>query len=371
MMKLLLSCLVGLLPVAHASGQELSDTEITAELVRSVEAGLEYLARTQQADGSWIGNVGYKLNQSYNVMAQNVSHVGVTALAGMAFLAGGHLPDRGRYGDALEKCIEYVLAQVNDLGFITAHRTRMYSHAFATLFLAEVYGMTNRADVRQKLQRSVDLIVHAQNEQGSWRYEPFALESDMSITVCQLMALRAARNIGIKVNSSTIDRAVMYVRDSLVHTESSHIGRRWINGPQNKYYRSGPGAFRYQEEADARSSFALTAAGVTSLYHAAQYDFATLRESLNFMESTQRLVSSHWRGHYFYYYGHYYAVQAMFITGGQWWTSYWRTVSRELLDDQQSDGKWENYTGPGPQFGTAVALIVLQVPFRYLPILQR
>ena len=75
----------------------------------------------------------------------------------------------------------------------------MYSHAFATLFLAEVYGMVEREDVKRTLQRSVDLIVDSQNAEGGWRYKPFARESDMSITVCQVLALRSARNVGIHV----------------------------------------------------------------------------------------------------------------------------------------------------------------------------
>ena len=200
---------------------------------------------------------------------------------------------------------------MNDQGFITAHHTRMYDHAFGTLFLAEVFGQTNRGDVRAKLQQAVDLIVSSQNAKGSWRYEPFALESDMSITVCQLMALRAARNVGIKVSKDTIKSAVQYVRDSQVHGETPP----WMQGPDD-YYMMGNGAFKYQyqEEGDmSRSSFALTAAGITSLYHAAEYDTKTLKDSLAFLEeSMERVSRPPWRCHFFYWYGHYYAVRRCF-----------------------------------------------------------
>ena len=89
------------------------------------------------------------------------------------------------------------------------------------------------------------------------------------------------------------------------------------------------------------------------------------------MEEMQLKVSANWRGHYFYYYGHYYAVQAMFITGGNYWSRYYKKTSRELVNDQNGNGSWSNHTGPGSNFATAVACIVLQTPFRYLPILQR
>src|SRR5580765_6743138 len=96
-------------------------------------------------------------------------------------------------------------------GYITRDGTRMYSHAFATLFLAEVYGMTRRADIKRALQRSVNLIVDSQNAEGGWRYKPFQRESDMSITVCQVLALRSARNVGIHVPITTIKNAQQYV----------------------------------------------------------------------------------------------------------------------------------------------------------------
>ena len=48
----------------------------------------------------------------------------------------------------------------------------MYSHAFATLALAEIYGVTRRENVRDKLQAAVEFTVKSQNETGGWRYVP-------------------------------------------------------------------------------------------------------------------------------------------------------------------------------------------------------
>jgi hypothetical protein len=375
---------VGLARPAPLPRDDAND-EITPRLVSAVERGLACLAQRQQRDGSWIGDIGFKLNQEYCVQEQRVPHVGVTALCGMAFLAGGHLPDRGEYGEVLDRAITFLIKQQNDNGFITAHQSRMYDHAFATLFLAEIFGQTARGDVRAALQRAVDLIVNSQNYHGSWRYEPFALESDMSITVCQLMALRAARNVGIRVPKETIKRAVDYVKKSQVQQDD----RQWgpLHMEDEGYYALDKGAFRYQYQEDdaSRSSFALTAAGITSLYHAAEYDTRSLGDSLRFLEQRMDSVSrSQYRGHYFYWYGHYYAVQAMFITGEiesqsgvhNYWRRYWNRISGELLEtgtpfSQASDGSWPNEVGPGSTFATAIALIVLQVPYRYLPILQR
>jgi squalene cyclase len=240
-------------PRAAAQEAQGESGDVTPESVAAVERALAWLAGHQNADGSWSGDVGFKLNQTYEVTDRNEPHVGVTALAGLAFLASGHVPGRGGYDDTIARATDFVLSCVQENGYITAHSTRMYSHAFATLFLAEVYGMTERGDVREKLQLAVDLIVATQNREGAWRYEPYAVESDMSIAVCQLNALRGARNVGIRVPRSTIDRARLYVQRSYVTRDEGQI---------DDYYRSDRGSFKYQAMKNTRSSFALTAAGL-------------------------------------------------------------------------------------------------------------
>jgi hypothetical protein len=349
-----------LLPATPGIAQRHGVPEDLAEANhRAVARGLEYLAKTQNRDGGWYSDVGFKLNESYTVttkregqMLRGGGHVGVTALAGMSFMAGGNLPGRGKYGRNLEDALNYVLANVKEDGYITDSGTRMYSHAFATLFLAEIYGMTHREDVQVKLQMAVDLIVKSQNKWGSWRYLPFAPDSDMSITVCQIMALRAARNIGIRVPRSTIDRAIQYVVRSAYET-----------GPDR-------GGFKYQlrDDQPTRTSFSLTAAGITTLYGAGVYSHDLIEEGLDYLKREYYSLSD-MRDHYFYFYGHYYAVQAMYIAGSKHWEWYWPRIQTELIRDQLPDGSWKNNVSP--EFGTAVATLILQIPNDYLPIFQR
>ncbi|MCB1281323.1 MAG: hypothetical protein KDB18_07350, partial [Salinibacterium sp.] len=264
--------------------------------------------------------------------------------------------------DVVERGTDFVLSAVaEDTGYISANDTRMYSHAFATLYLAEVFGQTRRSNLQSKLQHAVDLTVKSQNRQGSWRYRPYAPDSDMSIAVCQLMALRAARNIGIHVPKSTIDRAYDYIQ------ESAYTGGR---------YR---GDFKYQiDQSQTRVSFALSAAGLASLLHAGYYDDSLITPGIR---SLKRRIQSPDRSeqfsHYFYWYGHYYAAQVMFIASdreeqrGLWDEFYWPFISRQLVERQSPDGSWECETGPGEAFSTAVACIILQIPYEYLPIFQR
>jgi len=342
---------------------------ITPELMRAVEDGHRWLAEHQQADGSWHQHVGYKLNANYEITDYNAPHVGVTALALISFLAGGHLPGRGKYGENIRRGLDYVLGCVTETGFISDNNTRMYSHAFATLFLAEIYGMSRRNDVKAALQKAVNLICDSQNSQGGWRYRPFARESDMSITVCQVVALRAARNVGITVPVRHIDDAERYVRASAVDAGTPTRGRY---GRVNIIANDG-GAFRYQIGMHSRATFPLTAAGVTTLFAAGRYNYdeELIQRALDYLDDQLTVFNHSYRGHYFFYYGHYYAVQAYYIAGGERWRQYFREMRELLLSMQRRDGSWLCETGPGDAFSTAVATLILSIPLQYLPIFQR
>lgn len=339
--------------------------EITEAQVKAVERGLDYLARYQNPDGSWTSKIGFKLNNNYEYTAADRGHVGVSALACMAFLAGGHTPGRGEHGDVIDRGLDFILSCVKDDGYITYAGTRMYSHAFATLFLAEVYGMTHRDDVKRKLQKAVDFIVKSQNTEGGWRYVPLARESDMSIVVCQVLALRAARNIGIRVPKSTIDAAANYVVASAVTDERP----RGFHNP----YRNDVGTFHYQKDHYSRSSFALTSAGVTALHGLGIYSDHLIQKGIEYLNRDFAKFNSYWgrSGHYFFWYGHYYGVQAMHTQGGRDWREYFTNLRRFLLDMQHADGSWPNDEGPGPIYGTATAVLILEIPYGFLPIFQR
>jgi hypothetical protein len=362
------SCLWALAPAQEVLRRGASNNQLVDDRLReAVARGLDWLQEHQHPDGYWSEHVGYKLNTSYERLDDRpMPHVGVTALALMSFLGGGHLPDRGKYGDVLHRGLDFVLSCSQDDGQVTANGTRMYSHAFATLFLAEVYGMVDRPDVKKVLQRSVDLIVDSQNAEGGWRYRPFARESDMSITVCQVLALRSARNVGIHVPVTTIQNAQSYVYRSAVRSNDRTYRFRGHGG-----FGDDGGSFRYQNREHTRATFPLTAAGVTTLYAAGEYDSPIIRDALDYMDRQVNGFSRDWQEHYFFFYGHYYAVQAYYITGDPKWTKYFRMIKSMLLELQQRDGSWRCEVGPGPAFGTAVSTLILQIPLQYLPIFQR
>ncbi|RLT00903.1 MAG: prenyltransferase, partial [Planctomycetota bacterium] len=58
------------------------------------------------------------------------------------------------------------------------------------------------------------------------------------------------------------------------------------------------------------------------------------------------------------------------LAGGERWSKWWPAVRAELLSRQQADGSWSDAQS-GDAYATAMALIVLQMPKRYLPIFQK
>lgn len=324
----------------------------------AIEKGLAFLAAHQEEDGSWKDWVGRKVNN--RLMGNLDKHVGATALACMSFLAHGDFPGRGKYGENVQKGLRFILSTMDMNGYITYGDSRMYSHAFATLFLAEVYGMSGGRDVGEKLRCATDAIVRAQNAQGAWRYKPDSQDSDLSITVCQVMALRAARNAGIAVPTATIERAIKYIKKSAAPS----------------------GAFYYQIYDDrgmrtmSRTSHALTAAGVAALQGAGEYSGKEVQRGITYLHRNYVLahrpkwvVENQMRHSFEYLYGQYYAVQAMYQAGGKQWSDYWARLKKELVTYQYTDGRWKDLVGPN--YATAMATLILQIPLRYLPIFQR
>src|SRR2546426_121954 len=72
------------------------DEPVPPHVEAAVDKALEWLAKNQTPDGTWPHGGG--------------STTAVPSLAVMAFLARGHVPSQGPYGDMLYKSIDHVLA---------------------------------------------------------------------------------------------------------------------------------------------------------------------------------------------------------------------------------------------------------------------
>ncbi len=305
--------------------------------------GLRFLADAQRSNGDFGGT-------PYQVAAQG--------LVGLAFLSRGHTPKHGKYARELRRGLRRLLSYQMANGYFDDRSSRMYGHGFATLYLAQVLGMwgdpNEEKKTREALKKAIRLIESSQGPLGGWDYDPRPGAgglSDCSVTVCQTMALRAARNIGLEVDKGVIDKAFNYI----------------------KLAQAPSGGFRYRiggtgpQKLLNRVTLGCSAAGVCILNGLGEYDSSRVQKGLTYL---RRNYPTPFALTPFYYYTHYYAAQAFFGTRGPDWDQYYRHITTALLSRQRGDGAWVAERGGAIQ-GTAMAVFILNVPRAVLPIIQK
>jgi len=327
--------------------EEVLPKHVTEKTLKAVRSGLDYLARTQADDGAWREGQG---GQAYPVA--------MSALACTALLANGNSPTRGRYSEQLQRGTDYLLkcAAANKSGLITGpgqdNGNSMHGHGFALMYLASVYGMetnpTRRAAIKEAVIGGVSLTARGQSGAGGWSYAP-GQGDEGSVTVTQVQALRAAQNGGIEVPKGTIENAIRYLER--------------CSTPE--------GGICYSLGSGGEARLAISAAAVATLYNAGEFDSPLANRCLDFVWQRFEAIPG-WSKHGGHdYYTHLYASQAFYMAGDQYWDKYFPTTRDQLLGMQNAaDGYWDG-DGIGRTYGTSIALIILQLPYKFLPVYQR
>lgn len=327
---------LGLLAAEGSGVKELSADElITPATQQAIDAGLRFLANRQIDRGNDKGAFGTSGFEG---------SVGICGLGGLAFMSEGSTPGIGRFGKQVDACCDFLVKSTSPSGYIARSANEvgnMYGHGFAMLCMTQAYGMSRRQDLGEKLRLAVKLTLSAQNEAGGWRYQPRPSDADLSVSVCQVMGLRAARDAGINVPDKSRDACIEYVKKS----------------------QNDDGGFRYTLNG-GHTTFALTGAGLVSLFSAGIYDGPQIEKGLRYLKRNRDRAESH-----YFFYGHYYAVQAMWHAGGEWWNDWYPFIRDMLLKQQQANGSWNSPYSD--EFGTAMACIILQMPNDRLPIFAR
>ena len=342
---MLRSCLCGLsvlLAGTSCGRAEAADDKVDQAVVRA----LDYLVTQQRPSGGWV------------VEAFGGEATSVTSLAVMAFLAAGHVPEEGPYAVNIRRGIQYVIDQQRPDGLLVSRHGHgpFYDHGICTLMLAEVCGMVDEpqaAASRKALEKAIALILASQNvtkdahNAGGWRYAPNSRDSDLSVTGWQLLALRAAKNIGCDVPAENIDAAVAYVR---------------------RCGQGNTGGFGYQP--GSGPSTVLTGTGLTALQVCGAETVADKTRGLGYLKARALRPQDPW-----YFYGVYYCGVSGYKLGDAAWQQLRPPLYDTLLDRQQGGGHWVAENGNERNFGTiyptSMAVLALTVEYGYLPIYQR
>jgi hypothetical protein len=298
---------------------------VAGEVDKMYVRGLQFLARTQTAEGNWP-------DQPPN------TEPAITSLAVISLLAHGDDPNFGPYNTTIRRGLDYVLKHSDPVTGMIG--TSMYNHGFSTLALAESYGAVDDPRLGPALQKAVRLIVSAQGKNNShaWRYSPDASDADTTVSGAQMVALFAARNAGIPVPEQVIQNGLNF----FLSCQTPDGGFGYISPV-------APNATR-------------TAIGCVVLSLAKEKNSPAFKAAFNFLK-TSRPDAQY--PQYFLYY----VSQAYFHGSPELWQSWNRENIAFLRATQGGEGHWDGQLGP--TFATAGSLLSLALNYRYLPIYER
>jgi len=337
------------------------DWEITPGSELALRRGLDWLARNQGPQGNWESN-----------------DLGLVGLGALAFLADGHLPGRGRYGEVVQRALQYVMNNAKPSGLlnIADGQRDMYNHGLATFVLGQAHGMTHDPQISRVLEQALRLIANTQARDGGWDYRARAQQygHDLSLVVMQAKALRSAVDSGLEVRGDVIQLAIQSVRQKY----RAANGATALDDPR---IMDGPGQFTYDGHS---GTTAMAAAGVVCMQEFGQYDDWRIGRNMDVISKAVRELRPPAQGDgrvAFDAYTLYYVAQALYQVEGKYWDECYPLLRDHTITAQMrrpgkldEDGSWRDtryvHGRPGSLFGTAVACFLLAIPNRYLPILQ-
>jgi hypothetical protein len=168
------------------------------------------------------------------------------------------------------------------------------------------------------------------------------------VTVTQVQALRAAHNAGFLVPRAVIEESISYLDKC----------------------RTPEGGIRYSLFSGGGPRLAISAAAIATLYNAGQFDGEIATDCLKYVWDQFRANEGWDKGAGHAFYTHLYAAQGFYMAGDQYWDKYFPGARDQLLGMQSPDGSWAG-DGIGQVYGTSIAVIILQLPFKFLPVFQR
>jgi hypothetical protein len=329
----------------------------TPESENAVELALAWLAEHQQANGSWSFDLKAdpcRGRCSHSRIAGDAATppTAATGLSLLAFLGAGYTHREGKYAEVVRRGIYYLRDEARPAQFgFDLQAGSMYGHGIATLALAEVqaidrYNNQEEADLRELVEGAILFTLVAQHNQGGWRYVPGS-PGDMTVSGWQILSLVSARYGGIKLRTNTMHDAKRFIK-SLSH--------------------EGTYEFGYQS---TRPQPTTTAIGLCMLMYLGDSPFHT-----PYLHALSKMAE---RGpKKFDLYHDYYATMALHNARHPDWELWHKPLRDHLVRTQATTGhekgSWhfKDTHGDvgGRLYSTAMAAMILEVYYRYLPLYQ-
>ncbi|MCW8132997.1 MAG: terpene cyclase/mutase family protein, partial [Planctomycetota bacterium] len=341
-----------------------------------VDKALEWLARHQEADGSW----SVRKTEGRGSGGSIDWDPGLTGLATLAFLGAGHTEKVGKYKETVRKAIAWMISQQNADGAIGAdpkwrehHGGFGYHHAICGMALAEASAMGREPKTKEAAQKAVTYTCEKyQYGDGSdklgFRYSPKAAVGDVSVTGWYIMQLKSAKIAGLHVDPASFEGALKFL-DSR-EQDPAKVKK------EDDGYDTGRHRYGYTERGAMVNT---TSIGILCrLYLGAKPEEVhgaalwLLRTNAPAWKADLGVANGGgWPMYYMYY-----TTLTMFQTGGDVWKEWNTALKQTLLNNQRKDGDADGSWDPlsdweknaGRAYTTALGAMCLEVYYRYMPL---
>lgn len=334
----------------------------------AVIAGLRWLVRVQQNDGSWHLAGPFRDGAPRN----NENKIAATGMALLAFQGYGVTPSSKHpslteFSAAVRNGWDWLLRQQDEKSGVffkensdgRNYSHRFYTHGICTIALCELLAMTGDESLRSKAQAAVDYCLkHQSFPSGGWRYyaDRWSPQSDVSVTGWIVMALKSGQSAGLTVPKESFEKVMQFL-DSMGRDDGSQY-----------IYR--------EEEPEKRVSMTAEALLCRELL-GWKHDDRRLTRGMEILvdeENLPRFDSQYKRDAYYWYY----ATQALFHYGGDPWTTWNRRMRDELPKHQETKGfeagSWNPIAPVRDEWGrsygrlytTCLSIYMLEVYYRHL-----
>lgn len=340
-----------------AKRQALQQTGGDAETEQAVAAALRFLVANQRADGGWNpAATGGGIERSplglHRGNAGRRAETAITGLALLSLLGAGHTHQSGEYRESVYNGLAFLISRQKPDGSLAGSASvyaAHYSHAMATLAMAEAAAMTADASALESTRRAIAYTRSMQHPvTGGWRYtrgDP----GDLSQLGWHVMSVDAA------VRSGAVEQADArrVFRGAKRFLDSVRTGR---SGGQ-ACYRPGE-----------RPTVTMTAEALASrLMMGDRPGEAAIGEA-------ERIILQNLppRGdtvavdNYYYWY---YATVALHQLQDDAWATWNETLKERLLATQRPDGSWPTTSlwggYGGTVYTTSMATLCLEAYYRH------
>jgi hypothetical protein len=327
---------------------------------RAVLKGLEWLKKTQNADGSWApGN-----------------RPAMTGLGLLAFLAHGETPTSEEYGETVQKAMQYLIQHVEKLPETTSGKPVIepYNHGIVAYALSEAYGLTKLPNLKPAMDKAIFLVVDGQQKSGGYDYSYKKGERwDLSVAGWQFQAMKAGYVAGagaaVPELEKAIERGISFIKN-VAYSKTN------VNRPMG-YASPGGGSWGMQ----GAGTLCLQLLGEGNSREVKNVSKLIVEKHLpEIVWTNPNLLISGAHSNPMYHW--YYETQVMFHAGQTYWKKWNEKMAPMLIKNQKEDGHWECPPGlkPDPKTGkignpgnydhwytTSLCCLSLQVYYRYLP----